>query len=105
MTLTVELPGELGARLEREAGRRGLSVDRTVVDLLDRATRQEWAEPPVDDEGNPVLPPDDFLAVALAGLTGVIHSRELHAGAARCFSQDETSYPAHLERKRQAGTL
>lgn len=48
--------------------------------------------------------PPETLAEALAGLTGVIHSRE-HTGKQLRLSEDETSFPEVLEQKRREGAL
>jgi hypothetical protein len=41
MTLTLELPRELESRLAREAGRRGLPVASTILEILDGAIPEE----------------------------------------------------------------
>jgi hypothetical protein len=64
-----------------------------------------------DDNGVPAngaaeaSTPEQTLADVLAGLTGVIRSREHHGGTVLPLSEDETSFGEYLEQKRQEGRL
>lgn len=64
MTLTLELPPEIEARVRQKALAQGLGVEEYAIDTLMQAVREQTT-PPGDEQ---------TLAEALVGLIGVLHS-------------------------------
>ena len=74
MTITIDLPPDQEARLQKKAERQGKDLNRFVRDVIQREAIQENSlEQPQDDQS---------LAEALEGLIGVLDSGPKNGGHA-----------------------
>jgi len=98
MTVTIDLPPDEEARLQKRAARQGKNLNDFVRDVVQREAMQESdLEPPQEGQS---------LAESLEGLIGVLDSRQKNGGkVAHVAEETGKQFADMLIEKQKAGHL